>query len=85
MYRERARARAEAGDEKAWPVEVLLPDPLPVRLAEILAVERFFADLVDAALEPQKHAEPLAAIAGGQRAGSAGPGGPRPRAPRRVR
>lgn len=81
----RPRAGPEAGDGAAWPVEVLLADPLPVRLAEILAVERFFADLVDAALAPEKRADRPAAIGGGQRVGSTSPARLRPRAQRRAR
>ena len=85
MPPEPARTGHGADGDAAWPVEVLLLDPLPVTLAEILAVERFFADLVDAALSPEERLDPRRGNAGGQRAGASPPGRSRQRARRGTR
>lgn len=91
MPSEPVRTGLGADGDATWPVEVLLPDPLPVTLAEILTVERFFADLVDAALSPEERSDPRTGPdlrtgnAGGQRAGALPPGRSRQRAQRGTR
>ena len=85
--RDRGRRQRTDGDDERplWPVEVLLPDPPPVRLAAIMAVERFFADIVDAVLAPEACPDPRAEYAGGQKGASPESGRVRPRRQRRPR
>ena len=56
MSSKRIPKRLSAADPGFWTVINELPQPLPAKPAELDALERYFADVIGACLDPQKKA-----------------------------
>lgn len=54
MSSKRSRCRSRSGDLKSWVLVNELPDPFPVTRADIDAIERYGADVVQASRKQQK-------------------------------
>lgn len=56
-------SKPRPSDPKFWTVENKLPDPIPVSKAELDAIERYFAELLDAIFEPKSRTMPAVTTA----------------------
>lgn len=54
-----SRSKHRSGEPEFWTLINELPDPVPVSKAELDAIERYFADVVEACLKPPRSPQTL--------------------------